>query len=747
MGLSQALFSAISGLTNHQRRMDNIGNNLANVNTVGFKKGVHQFATLLSQTLRGGTAPSDTRGGINPISVGLGTNTSSVNQDFSQGSLQTTGNQRDMAVEGNGFFVLRTGLEGVWGYAYTRDGTFYLGTDGKLLGGEGLAVQGISAEDGAIPSVVNVSDLVIPIGKTGAAQETTRVGMTGNLNSTVDIATPNSITTATTFPTTATGATWLTTSGNTINVGHVETSAALWDITANHLYDTNADNVGDLWDIDGDGVADGTLIDTDLDLIADSVDIDGDAVADYAMIDTGAPVGYDAVDFDGDGNPDGGQAVSTTDLANLMYLRGNTLIRPFLGVSNGDEITIAYRKGGRKMTATFTYDDGLLGSPDYDGTTIQDLSIFLAGALGDDSTTERLSGGAMGSIHTSEKTQAVDGYDVVAEHGGAYWRQYDSTHAQAVDYTGRGATDDTVRLSLASNLGTENAITDIQVSFNNVTYTDLFSADADYGTVEGGSNAANMIFYDSLGNPKDVTMQITLVGRDSNFSTWRWVADSADDTDATWLFNTYNDSASPTTSINVGTGTIRFDSEGRFVRGSELSETAGIEISLDNQGVNYPLRVQLIEGLATTLDQDLNFATLTQVAAASDFNLKEQNGSPPGTLDTFTVTSDGIINGVYSNGVLEVLGQIVLAKVPNPQGLIPTGANQYIEGANSGEPQIAAAGTGGRGLIRAGSLELSNVDLSEEFTNLIVTQRGFQASTRVVSTADEMLVELVNLKR
>ncbi len=727
MGLSQALYSAISGLANHQRRMDNIGNNLANVNTVGFKKGVHQFATLLSQTLRGGTAPSGTRGGINPMNIGLGAMTSSLSKEFAQGAFQTTGNQRDMAIEGNGFFILRTGLEGVWGYAYTRDGAFYLGTDGKLLAAEGLAVQGITAEEGELPAISDIGDLTIPIGRTGAAMETTQVGLTGNLNSDVDVSAPNQIPTSTTFPTVVTDPTWVGTAGNTINAGHVETSAALWDATATPWN-------GAIYDVDGDGVGEGTLA-------GGGIDIDGDAIPDYGIV--GA-----LPDYDNDGVGDtGGPATASTDLANLMFLRGTTLVQPFAGIQNGDEITVTFEKGGRRMEATFTYDDGLPLSPDYDGTTVGDLAVFLGGGLNDDGAVERLVGGAMGTVHTAAKTVAADGYDVPAEHAGAFWRRFDTSHAQAVDYYDRGGQDHATALSIASNLGEENAITDIQVRFGDVVYTDMFGPDADYGTIEGGSTAANMIFYDSLGNPKHVTMQMSLVERDTNFSTWRWIADSGDDTDATWNFDTYNDATSPSTSINVGTGTIRFDSDGQFVRGSERSTTEGIEITLADQGVNTPLRVQIVEGLSTDQDQDLDFSDITQVATEYDLNLKEQNGSPPGTLDSFTVTQDGVINGVFSNGVLEVLGQISLALVPNPQGLLPTGQNLFIEGANSGEPQIAAPRTGGRGQIRAGNLELSTVEISEEFTNLIVTQRGFQANTRVVTTADEMLVELVNLKR
>lgn len=670
MGLSQALFSAISGLVNHQRAMDNIGNNLANVNTVAFKKGVFQFRTLLEQTLRGGLAPDPNtgRGSINPMSIGLGTQTGSINKDFRQGSMEVTGNQRDMAIEGNGYFVLRTGNNRV----FTRDGTFYLGADGSLLGNDGLQVQGVLAEDGVIPVAGNIADLIIPIGQTGAAQGTTVVGFTGNLDSDIDIAVPNAISDDTWLNS---GGIGLATAVQTINIGHVETSEGLHDAS-------------------------------------------------------------------------GGATTPATDatlLEDVEYLRGTSLIRPFAGIAAGDQVTISFRKGGRRTSAMFTYG----AFPNGDGTTLGDFARLLTGGLGDATggTTQRLVGGAMGTVHVRQRTISVDGYDATNEHAGAFMRTYTSVQPGAVDYDNDGTLDSTNRISIASNLGAENAITDIEISFSSIKYTDMFAPDINYGTVTGGSTSTNLLVYDSLGNSKNVTVQMTLVTRNTNFSTWRWLADSDDDTDAGWNFGTFNDPASTTASINIGAGLIRFDSEGRFVRGTELSETQGLSIDLVNQGVNTPLSVSILEGLASSLDQDLDFSSLTQVSTESDFNLKEQDGSPPGTLDTFTVTSDGVIQGIFSNGIVTALGRISIALIPNEAGLVSTGNNLFLEGPSSGAAQIAFSGLGGRGAVRAGQLESSNVDLSEEFTKLITTQRGFQANARVITTADEMLVELVNMKR
>jgi flagellar hook-basal body protein len=505
--------------------------------------------------------------------------------------------------------------------------------------------------------------------------------MSGNMNSDVEVAAANVITTsvlaAGAFPAANTDPTWVATNGNDINVGHVETSAALWDTAT------------------------------------------------------------------------GAAAEMTADLANLQFLRGTNLVQPFLGIAAGDEISISYEKGGRDMDATFTYG----AAPNGDGTDLAAFMTFLTGGVGDDANgvnDQRLLGGAMGTIHTQQRTVASDGYDLDPETAGSFLRKYiggAAPHAGAADYNNDGTVDNTTKISIASNLGEENAITDIAISFNSVSYTDMFSSDSDYGSVQGGSTSTSIVVYDSLGNPKEATMQMTLVARDTNFSTWRWVADSTDDTDATWNFGAFNDPAAPTTSINIGTGLIRFDQQGRYVKGVELSATGGLEIDRDDMGTSEPIQIGIQEGLSADQAQDLDFSDMTSVAAANDFNLDNQDGSASGTLDSFTVTSDGIINGVYSNGVIEVLGQIAVALVPNPNGMIDWGSNLFIEGAASGEPQVSVPQSGGRGSIRSGHLELSNVDLSEEFTNMIVTQRGFQANARIITTSDEMLQELVNLKR
>jgi len=143
----------------------------------------------------------------------------------------------------------------------------------------------------------------------------------------------------------------------------------------------------------------------------------------------------------------------------------------------------------------------------------------------------------------------------------------------------------------------------------------------------------------------------------------------------------------------------------------------------------------------------IDISQITQFAAKSGVDPLEVNGHPLGDLETFNFDAAGIATGVFTNGKSKVLGRITLANFNNPSGLQKVGSNLYIQTPNSGQPSIGIAGDNGRGTINPGSLEMSNVDISKEFTNMIITQRGFQANSRIITTSDEMLQELVNLKR
>jgi flagellar hook protein FlgE len=153
---------------------------------------------------------------------------------------------------------------------------------------------------------------------------------------------------------------------------------------------------------------------------------------------------------------------------------------------------------------------------------------------------------------------------------------------------------------------------------------------------------------------------------------------------------------------------------------------------------------------AGNLTIDPNFTEMTQSASStgtSSAALIETDGYGPGELKAFTIDAGGTVVGSYSNGVSQSIGQVALSYCANPSGLQKIGESLYRESSNSGMAQIGEAGSGGRGSISPASLEMSNVELSSEFTSMIITQRGFQANSRVITTSDEMLQELANLKR
>ena len=177
--MMRSLFSGVSGLKSHQTRMDVIGNNIANVNTTGFKSSRTTFADTLSQTLTGASSPQDNLGGTNPKQIGLGVGVASIDLLFTDGSVQSTGKNTDLCLSGNGLFVVKQGNQTY----YTRDGAFSFDADGNyVLPSSGLYVQGWMAEDGVLTSTGAVTNISIPSGKSMAAKATTKATYTGNIN-------------------------------------------------------------------------------------------------------------------------------------------------------------------------------------------------------------------------------------------------------------------------------------------------------------------------------------------------------------------------------------------------------------------------------------------------------------------------------------------------------------------------------------------------------------------------------------
>lgn len=153
------------------------------------------------------------------------------------------------------------------------------------------------------------------------------------------------------------------------------------------------------------------------------------------------------------------------------------------------------------------------------------------------------------------------------------------------------------------------------------------------------------------------------------------------------------------------------------------------------------------EGPLTVGNIEIDLSNITGYAELSTVAISGQNGRPAGTLQSYALSDDGSLVGTFDNGATAVLARVALANFVNPTGLEKAGNSQYRPTVNSGEAVIGEAGAEGMGSLISGALEMSNVDLSQEFTNLIVAQRGFQANARIITTSDEVLQELTNLKR
>ena len=236
----------------------------------------------------------------------------------------------------------------------------------------------------------------------------------------------------------------------------------------------------------------------------------------------------------------------------------------------------------------------------------------------------------------------------------------------------------------------------------------------------GESAVADFIAYDSLGIPLSVRVTAVLEERDGDSMAYRWFADSAD-----------NDPLSGS-NIAVGTGLITFDGNGSYASATNST------VSIDRQGVPS----------ASPLEFEMNFAELSGLASDSaSLAVSQQDGSAAGQLTSFIVGEDGTITGVFSNGITRTLGQIRLARFSNPAGLEQKGENLYSIGVNSGLPLPGTPGVGGIGRISSGAVELSNTDIGSNLIDLILASTMYRGNTRVITTAQQMLDELLALRR
>jgi len=262
-----------------------------------------------------------------------------------------------------------------------------------------------------------------------------------------------------------------------------------------------------------------------------------------------------------------------------------------------------------------------------------------------------------------------------------------------------------------------------QLTPGSATTTMQMQTNLDASAAVGTTFSSPITVYDSLGTTHVLTYTFTK----SASNTWGYqVTMPAADTGG---------AGAPTV---VSTGTLTFNGDGTLA--TPAAPVTGINITGLADGAN--------DMSLTWNVQDVNGNSLmTQTTSKSATATASQNGFGAGTLQNFTIASDGTIEGSFSNSQTLALGQIVLANFSNPDGLLRAGANNYVTTLAAGSPVIGVAGTGGRGTITGGSLEQSNVDIATEFSNMIVTQRGYEANAKVVTTFDQLTQDTINMKQ
>jgi flagellar hook protein FlgE len=284
------------------------------------------------------------------------------------------------------------------------------------------------------------------------------------------------------------------------------------------------------------------------------------------------------------------------------------------------------------------------------------------------------------------------------------------------------------QLTIIGNPGTQNALTLGSTGIDDVTQaTSPFTMTS--GTYTGGTPPAtytdgatgestNTVIsaYDSLGTPVTVNITTVLAQKTATGGTvWQFYATSPDN--------------EGTNGPIVGSGTLTFNS------GGQLISSTGTQLQIDRIGT----------GANSPLDINLNFSGMTSLSSnSSNMVMSTQDGEPIGSLASFSVGGDGTITGQFTNGLTKTIGQVVLANFNNADGLIQQGSNMYAAGPNSGDPLIGAAQSNGTGSLQSGAVEQSNVNLSQQFIDLIIASTGFNASSKVISTSDELLTDLLN---
>ena len=780
--MMRSLWAGVTGLQAHQIAMDVEGNNIANVNTVGYKYNRANFDDLIYQTSRIATAPQNQHGGVNNMEVGLGTQINSTTRIFKQGSLQTTDKQTDIALQGDGFFMVSP--DGGKTTYYTRNGDFSRDSEGNFVDNGGNIVQGWMRDEvtGEIDPTRPLSDIKIPTGLTVPARATTNIALKGNLDSGNDVGNKK-------IPIYQLDQyhNWVDTNKDGIKTDterHEENNIGENRFYVNRqgeqrMTERGADlgvlfnNAGDAYNLrTGQGIwvsyadaktramnvgarNDGTFAapkNLNIKLNGETIVATVNSVSELATAinQRYSKTGVEASVINGNQlvltNRNNLGTTAATRNIKMTVNNGDTIGGDFLTTNIITAYQYTYNK--TRVSAQHTYDDSMAREV----TTTEDLREAMQkdARLWTNYKGTRIDNDGTGRPKQSDFTAAAslnenknDGVEItVNEHGQFQVKNpsgdaFNSDDGDDTDATGGHATNNTNTDDNDNNINL--AVTGLTNAANNVTENVKFTASMAplSGSLSSGdaarvTDSLNMAahssstdIYDSLGTKHNVKMDFVKRGYTENGGTeWTMVIQVAEP-----------NQISTTEPKNVITGYVRFNPDGSLATYSPASITFGAQ-----NGSSIGQHIELKFGTTQTTD---GLTSTDNNSSTSDIS---QDGYASGELHGLRIDGAGTLIGSFTNGRSLGLAQVGVAKFANNQGLAGEGGNLFSRTANSGDPIIGAAQTAGRGKISASSLEMSNVDLSRSLTQLIVVQRGFQANSKTITTSDEMLNTLLQLK-
>ncbi|EGO9807751.1 flagellar hook protein FlgE [Campylobacter coli] len=852
--MMRSLWSGVSGLQAHQVAMDVEGNNISNVNTTGFKYSRADFGTMFSQTVKIATAPTDGRGGSNPLQIGLGVSVSSTTRIHSQGSVQTTDKNTDVAINGDGFFMVSD--DGGLTRYLTRSGDFKLDAYGNFVNNAGFVVQGwnINWDDQTIDSSRSPQNIFIDPGMHIPAAKSTEVAIKANLNSGLNIGTSSrnlyaldsvhgwnnktqrpedeNDTGTTQFYTTSKNAVEVTEKGvdagslfNANGQGlNLREGQGIWVSYADAKFTTDRANGANVFDPNLTVAQQNNVIfwgnkdiSVTLDINLNGVRIQNDNIRSLdeaiayintftAPTDTRDGTGVKAVKkADGSGiefvndNADG-----TTDNMKNIDLTVN------VGNSAGERNTIIYNantgvfspQGGNLTTAQNDTDwiarAAQVGQPQNVKVVTAHKYIYSSnpvtippminpdggpafqpnnGNRPTDPASANYWDAIQGSLkNTTERTfRTTEDLRELLQRDARYGVDYngsgiidnatptfdanDINQAVKVVVTENGNfaisnANETSTIPANAGAGANAATTDPKnMSFNitaysnkqgtvstNDAFTKIFKA-FDGPLVIGNqikeseqlklsAFSAGLEIYDSLGSKHTLEVQFVKQSTTQDGGNeWQMIIRVPEPAE----INTTGEG--PT---NIIVGTARFNNDGSLA--SYTPRTINFS---PNNGAAPNQQIKLSFGTSGSNDG------LVSSNSASTLTGQATDGYTSGNLkpDAIRVDDKGNILGEFTNGKTFAVAKIAMASVANNSGLEEIGGNLFKVTANSGNIVVGEAGTGGRGEMKTAALEMSNVDLSRSLTELIIIQRGYQANSKTISTSDQMLQTLIQLKQ